>query len=222
MIETALKLADEQKNNPALTLDSPELQEGVRGIVASRFVEFFYKPVLILSENEGKLKGSGRSIPELNLKEVLSDCSDLLVRFGGHAVAAGCSLIPENLEAFRDRFIAMCYERIPDSLVPKLELDGALDYSELNEQFVEQLNRLQPFGEGNPEPLFSVNTPELPFTSLKQKHVKWKLNGNVEIIGWNCSEPFTNSLPSLLAVNLGFNEFRGQRSIQLNIQDIQI
>ena len=200
---------------------SPEFHEGVNGIVATRLVESFYKPVLILSENEGKLKGSGRSIPELNLKDVLSDCSDLLERFGGHAAAAGCSLIPENLEAFRDRFIALCDDRLPASLVPKLQLDGALDYSELTEQFMEQLNRLQPFGEGNPEPLFSVNTPESPFTSLKQKHVKWKLNGNVEIIGWNCSEPFTNDLPSELAVNLGFNEFRGQRSIQLTIQDIQ-
>mgnify|MGYP003323338529 FL=1 len=222
MIQTALKLADEQKNNPALILVSPEFHEGVNGIVATRLVESFYKPVLILSENEGKIKGSGRSIPELNLKDVLSDCSDLLERFGGHAAAAGCSLIPENLEAFRDRFIELCDERLPASLVPKLQLDGTLDYPELNNQFVEQLNRLQPFGEGNPEPLFSVNTPESPFTSLKQKHVKWKLNGNVEIIGWNCSEPFTNSLPSQLAVNLGFNEFRGQRSIQLTIQDIQI
>jgi len=221
MIETALKLADEQKNYPALILVSPEFHEGVNGIVATRLVESFYKPVLILSENEGKLKGSGRSIPELNLKDVLSDCSDLLERFGGHAAAAGCSLIPEHLEAFRDRFIALCDERLPASLVPKLELDGVLDYPKLNEKFVEQLNRLQPFGEGNPEPLFSVNTPELPFTSLKQKHVKWNLNGNVEIIGWNCSEPFTNSLPSQLAVSLGFNEFRGHRSIQLIIQDSQ-
>jgi len=222
MIQIALKLADEQKNNPALILVSPEFHEGVNGIVATRLVESFYKPVLIFSENEGKLKGSGRSIPELNLKEVLSDCSDLLERFGGHAAAAGCSLILEHLASFRDRFIALCDERLPASLVPKLELDGALDYAELNEQFVEQLNRLQPFGEGNPEPLFSVNTPELPFTSLKQKHVKWNLNGNVEIIGWNCSETFTNSLPSQLAVNLGFNEFRGHRSIQLIIQDTQI
>jgi len=219
MIQTALKLADEQKDNPALILVSPEFHEGVNGIVATRLVESFYKPVLILSENEGKIKGSGRSIPELNLKDVLSDCSDLLVRFGGHAAAAGCSLIPENLEAFRDRFIELCDDRLPDSLVPKLQLDGALDYSELTEQFLEQLNRLQPFGEGNPEPLFSVNTPDSPFTSLKQKHVKWKLNGNVEIIGWNRSETFTNGLPSELAVTLGFNEFRGQRSIQLIIQD---
>jgi len=221
MIQTALKLADEQKNNSALVLVSPEFHEGVNGIVATRLVERFYKPVLLLSQNEGKLKGSGRSIPELNLKEVLSDCSDLLVRFGGHAAAAGCSLIPENLEAFRDRFIAFCDELLPAPLVPELKLDGALDYSELTEQFMEQLNRLQPFGEGNPDPLFSVNTPKSPFTSIKQKHVKWKLNGNVEIIGWNRSESFTNDLPSELAVNLGFNEFRGQRSIQLIIQDSQ-
>ena len=158
----------------------------------------------------------------MNLNEVLSECYDFLERFGGHAEAAGCSLITENLDAFRDRFIELCGERLPTSLVPKLHLDGTLDYPELNNQFVEQLNRLQPFGEGNPEPLFSVNTPELPFTSLKQKHVKWNLNGNVEIIGWNCSEPFTNSLPSQLAVNLGFNEFRGHRSIQLTIQDTLI
>lgn len=222
MFKTAIKLADKQKNNSALILVSPDFHEGVNGIVATRLVERFYKPVLILTENEVKIKGSGRSIPELNLKDVLSDCSDLLDRFGGHSAAAGCSLIPENLKAFQKRFIAMCDERLPVSLVPKLQLDGKLDYPELNEQFVEQLSRLQPFGEGNPEPLFSVNTPEFPFSSLKQKHVKWNLNGNVEIIGWNCSETFTNSLPSQLAVNLGFNEFRGKRSIQLTIQDIQI
>ena len=222
MIQTALKLANEQKNNPALILVSPEFHEGVNGIVATRLVESFYKPVLILSEIEGKLKGSGRSIPELNLKEVLSDCSDFLERFGGHSAAAGFSLIPENLEAFRGRFIELCDERLPASLVPKLQLDGTLDYPELNNQFVEQLNRLQPFGEGNPEPLFSVNTPELPFTSLKQKHVKWNLNGNVEIIGWNFSEPLSKKLPTKLAVNLGFNEFRGHRSIQLTIQDTLI
>ena len=142
-------------------------------------------------------------------------------RFGGHSAAAGCSLNTEHLESFRDRFITLCDERLPASLVPKLKLDGTLDYPDLTEQFMEQLNRLQPFGEGNPEPLFSVSTPESPFTSLKQKHVKWKLNGNVEIIGWNLSESFIKDLPSELAVNLGYNEFRGQRSIQLIIQDSQ-
>ncbi len=72
------------------------------------------------------------------------------------------------------------------------------------------------------EPLFSIETPELPFTLLNEKHVKWQVNGNVEIIGWNRAETYAENLPSQLAVNLSFNEFRGKRKIQLNIQDSQI
>ena len=221
MLETALTLVEEQKHNPALILTSPEFHEGINGIVATRLVERFYKPVLILSEREKKLKGSGRSIPELHLKDALSECADLLERFGGHAAAAGCRLIPENLNEFRKRFFAFCKKNIPESIEPKLQLDGSLDFPKLTNMFVEQLERLQPFGEGNQEPLFSVETPESPFTRLKEIHVKWQVNGNVEIIGWNRAENYAEKLPSQLAVNLGFNEFRGRRKIQLTIQDSQ-
>jgi single-stranded-DNA-specific exonuclease len=185
-------------------------------------VERFYKPVLILSEREGKLKGSGRSIPELHLKDALAECADLLERFGGHAAAAGCRLIPENIDAFRERFFAFCKKNIPESIEPKLQLDGYLEFPKLTNMFVEQLDRLQPFGEGNQEPLFSIETPELPFTRLKEKHVKWQVNGNVEIIGWNCAENYSEKPPSQLAVNLGFNEFHGRLKIQLTIQDSQV
>jgi single-stranded-DNA-specific exonuclease len=219
MLETALALAEKQKHNPALILTSPEFHEGINGIVATRLVERYYKPVLILSEREEKLKGSGRSIPELHLKDALSECGDLLDRFGGHAAAAGCSLIPGNLNEFRKRFLAFCQKNIPESIEPKLLLDGCLEFPKLTNLFVEQLDRLQPFGEGNQEPLFSIETPKLPFTLLKEKHVKWQVNGNVEIIGWNLAETYAEQPPSQLAVNLGFNEFRGRRKIQLNIQD---
>ena len=222
MLETALALAETQKKFPALILSSPEFHEGINGIVAARLVERFYKPVLILSEREKKLKGSGRSIPELHLKDALSECADLLERFGGHAAAAGCSLIPGNLNEFRERFFAFCREHIPKSIEPKLQLDGSLDFPKLTNLFVEQLDRLQPFGEGNQEPLFSIETPELPFTLLNEKHVKWQVNENVEIIGWNRAETYAEKPPSQLAVNLGFNEFRGRRKIQLNIQDSRV
>ena len=222
MLETALALAETQKHFPALILTSPEFHEGINGIVATRLVERFYKPVLVLSEREEKLKGSGRSIPELHLKDALSGCSDLLERFGGHAAAAGCSLIPENLDAFRNRFFAFCREHIPESIEPSLKLDGSLEFPKLTDLFVEQLDRLQPFGEGNPEPLFSMETPELPFSLIKDKHVKWQLNGNVEIIGWNRAEMYAENPPSKLAVNLAFNEFRGRRKIQLTIQDSRV
>jgi len=228
MLETAFNLAEKQKNDPALILVSPEFHEGINGIVATRLVERFYKPVLILSESEDtktaekRLKGSGRSIPELHLKDALSACSDLLLRFGGHAAAAGCSLLPEKLTELRERFFAYCQQNIPKTLEPNLQLDGILDLPELTNSFVEQLDRLQPFGEGNQEPLFSVSTPETPFMPLKETHVKWQLNENVEIIGWNRADSFTEKPPSQLAVNLGFNEFRGRRKIQLNIQDSRV
>ena len=228
MLETALSLAETQKSDPALILVSPEFHEGINGIVATRLVERFYKPVIILSEQEvsvsgeKKLKGSGRSIPELNLKDALSACSDLLLRFGGHAAAAGCSLLPEKFTEFRKRFFAFCHKHIPETLEPNLQLDGILEFPELTNTFVEQLDRLQPFGEGNQEPLFSVNAPKTPFMSLKEVHVKWQLNGNVEIIGWNRVDSFTGEPPSQLAVNLCFNEFRGRRKIQLNIQDSRV
>ena len=154
MLETALTLAEEQRHNPALILTSPEFHEGINGIVATRLVERFYKPVLILSEREEKLKGSGRSIPELHLKDALAECADLLERFGGHAAAAGCRLIPENIDAFRERFFAFCKKNIPESIEPKLQLDGYLEFPKLTNMFVDQLERLQPFGEGNQEPLF--------------------------------------------------------------------
>ena len=227
MLETAFNLAEKQKNDPALILVSPEFHEGINGIVATRLVERFYKPVLILSESEDtktaekRLKGSGRSIPELHLKDALSACSDLLLRFGGHAAAAGCSLLPEKLTELRERFFTYCQQNIPETLEPNLQLDGILEFPELTNTFVEQLDRLQPFGEGNQEPLFSVNAPGTPFMELKGMHVKWQLNGNVEIIGWNRVDSFTGEPPSQLAVNLCFNEFRGRRKIQLTIQDSQ-
>lgn len=225
MIETAIRLAETQKNDPALIIVSPEFHEGINGIVATRLVERFYKPVIILSEQEAsvsgekKFKGSGRSIPELHLKNALSACSDLLLRYGGHAAAAGCSLRPDKFPEFRQRFFLFCHENFPKKLEPNLKLDGILDFPEITNSFVEQLERLQPFGEGNQEPLFSVNAPETPFIPLKKIHVKWQLNSNVEIIGWNCADCYKEKPPSKLAVNLGFNEFRGRRIIQLNIQD---
>jgi single-stranded-DNA-specific exonuclease len=227
MLETAVALAEAQQEEPALILTSSDFHEGVNGIVATRLVERFYKPVLILSESyssvydEKRLKGSGRSIPELHLKDAFSACSDLLLRFGGHAAAAGCSLLPENLGEFRERFFAFCQQHIPETLEPNLQLDGILDLPELTNSFVEQLDRLQPFGEGNQEPLFSVSTPETPFMPIKKMHVKWQVNRNVEIIGWNRADSFLEKPPSQLAVNLGFNEFRGRRKIQLNIKDSQ-
>ena len=219
MLELALSLSETQKKFPALILSSPEFHEGINGIVATRLVEKFYKPAIVLTRVNEKLKGSGRSIPDLNLKEALSECSNLLERFGGHSAAAGFSLEQENLNAFRECFFEFCNKRISKSLEPLLKLDGQLELTELSDIFLEQFELLEPFGMGNDEPIFRIKTPEISFFLIKGKHVKWEINDNLEIIGWNLARNFEKKLPSQLAVNLGYNEFRGKRKIQLTIQD---
>jgi len=219
MFELAMSLSDAQKNFPAIILSSPEFHEGINGIVATRLVEQFYKPVIVLTEKKEKLKGSGRSIPELNLKEALSACSEFLIRFGGHSAAAGFSLMQENLKSFKECFFEFCSKRISESFEPHLNLDGKLKLTELTDKFVKQFELLEPFGMGNDEPIFEIKTPEKSFITIKGIHVKWEISDNLEIIGWNLARSFEEKLPSQMAVNLGFNEFRGRRKIQLTIQD---
>ena len=196
MLEKALDQCEKQKDSPAMILVSPKTGD--------------------------KLKGSGRSIPEFHLRDALSRCSSLLERFGGHSAAAGCSLIIGNLSAFRESFFAICEELIPVSTEPKLTIDGIIKLTKVSEKFVEQIDSLQPFGEGNHEPLFEILAPSKPFKLLKEKHVKWDIEGNIDILGWNLAESFLKSYPSKLVVNLGFNEFGGIRKIQLTINDYQI
>jgi len=222
MLDRALILSEREMDNPAMILASPDFHEGINGIVATRLVERFYKPVIILTKDGEKLKGSGRSIPELHLRDALSGCSNLLDRFGGHSAAAGCTLILDNLSAFRERFFNICKELIPSSAEPKLKIDGDLKLTEISDKFVEQIDRIQPFGEGNQEPLFEILAPNKPFKLLKKKHVKWDIEGNIDILGWNLAETFLKAPPSRLVVNLGFNEFGGIRKIQLTINDYQI
>tara|TARA_Y100001970_G_C14229511_1_gene857749 strand:+ start:682 stop:2367 length:1686 start_codon:yes stop_codon:yes gene_type:complete len=219
MLEDALLISEKQTNDPALILTSPSFHEGINGLVATRLMERYYKPVIILTEYTKKLKGSGRSIPELNLKNALSECGELLERFGGHSAAAGCSLLPKNLNAFRERFFSVCKELIPAKIEPKIEIDGFLELTKLSEKFVEQIDRLQPFGEGNQEPIFEIIAPKKPFKLLKKKHVKWNISDDFDILGWDLANSFLKNPPSKLVVNLGFNEFAGSRKIQMTIKD---
>jgi len=221
MRDAAFRIAASQRDRHSLVIAHPEFHEGVNGIVAARLVDRYHKPTIILSQNGDSLKGSARSIPELHVKQALESCADLLDRFGGHAAAAGCALSTDRLDEFSARFEAFCRAALPELPNPKLEIDGMLDESVISDQLVEQLERLQPFGEANPEPIFVVQAPEQEFQTMKDRHVKWQLNGSVEIVGWNLAEMFEQQPPSQLAVTLGFNEFRGRRRVQMLIQEVQ-
>ncbi|HMM38795.1 MAG TPA: single-stranded-DNA-specific exonuclease RecJ [Desulfovibrio sp.] len=138
-----------------LALFGAHWHPGVIGIVASRVVEEFYLPTLILCSEGEKLKGSGRSVDEFDLHAGLRSFSDILLGFGGHRQAAGLSLAPENLEPLRERFHAAVLEQVGDrALRPVLKLDRELAFGEISHVLLKELELLQPFGVGNPEPVF--------------------------------------------------------------------
>ncbi|MDO9631599.1 MAG: single-stranded-DNA-specific exonuclease RecJ, partial [Humidesulfovibrio sp.] len=165
ILEQALAQAEEQKDRLGLVLAGEDWHAGVIGIVASRVVERHYKPVLMLCrEGEGEAahwKGSGRSVAEFDLHEGLSGLEHLFLGFGGHKQAAGLSMPLENLEALREGFhLAVAAALGPVPLRPSLKLDRELAFGDISFTLLKELEMLQPFGMGNPEPLF-VSPPVL-------------------------------------------------------------
>lgn len=158
--------------------------QGVIGIVASRVVERFGKPAIIVSVDEnGEGKGSGRSIAGVSLYNAIAACGDLLIRFGGHALAAGLSVREENLPAFRKAVNAWAAQEHPVLKRPALRLDAPLALSGLKEEDVAALSVLAPFGHGNPTPVFFVENAVIdavyPLSEGKHTRLRLKQGGGV-------------------------------------------
>jgi len=152
----AMEQANSQAGQPAMVLHAPHWHQGVIGIVASRVVDAHYRPTLIITADNGKLKGSGRSIPEVDLHAALVSCQDLLLAFGGHHQAAGLSLAPENLDLLRELFRKAVQGQLGETNPsPTLRLDGELSFKDIHQELLKELDLLGPFGCGNPEPVFS-------------------------------------------------------------------
>ena len=144
----------EIKEDDVLVIFLPKCHESLAGIVAGRVREKYYKPVFVLTRAEDGLKGSGRSIETWHMYEGLNRCRDLLTKFGGHKMAAGLSLEEKNLEQFR-RKINERSGIAPEDLVEKVLIDMQLPFANVTERFVEELKVLEPFGKGNPKPVFA-------------------------------------------------------------------
>lgn len=141
----------------ALVLSAEKWHAGVIGIVASRIVEEFYRPTALICVQDGVGKGSARSIPGFDLYEGLVGCSDLLLGFGGHKYAAGFTIAEDNIPLFRERLGALVLERIgSEGFVRTLSVDGSVTLDELTLDLMEKIEKLGPFGQGNPEPRLGV------------------------------------------------------------------
>ena len=165
---------------------------GVLGIVASKMLEKYYLPTVIMGSMNGLIKGSVRSVEGLNIYEVLQECGDFLVQFGGHNQAAGITLRPENLEGFRKKFDGICAGMLPAERRQKeLQIDSRLDIDEITANFMNVLEQFTPYGYGNREPLFLSSNLVLAGKPrlLKEKHVKFSVRGGngrlFDVIGFD-------------------------------------
>ncbi len=217
-----------------LVLFGEDWHQGVIGIVASRIVEVFYRPVLILCVDGDMLKGSGRSVNEFDLYSGLCRCADVLAGFGGHRQAAGLRVAPSRLEELRERFDAVVREDLgTDPLTPVLSLDGELGFVDAsNFTVLKALELLQPFGIGNPEPVFASSSlivrKRRAFGHAREHVVLDVLEETSGITlqakAWKLAEEFPPSVTGKrlrLAFTPGINAYNGIASIELRVRDWQ-
>lgn len=208
-----------------IVLASGDWHPGVIGIVASRMVDLYHRPTILISLQDGVGRGSGRSIPGFHLYKALHACEEMLVKFGGHRQAAGLSIDEETLVAFSDRFDEVASGLLTEEdLIPEIVLDGEIGPEELTLDAAELLERLAPFGMGNPEPHFALRGARvLARRILKESHLKLVLDvggRRVEAIGFNMAD---RPVPDLadLAISIQINEWNGKRGLQLRIKDMR-
>jgi len=215
--------AEATADDPGIVVKSEAFHEGVIGITAARLVEIYHRPVVVLAENADSFKGSARSLPGVNLAAVFEACADLLSEHGGHAAAAGCRIPKENLAAFRQRFAEACARLADHAEPPAEEMDATLDPAAIPPDLVEQLQRLEPFGQQNPEPSFLVESHGLPEPRpFGRGHLKWPINGGAEMVAWGAAERAADATAGArYRVRLGFNEYRGNRKVQLTVDEFR-
>ena len=226
-LETARELADLEAD--IMVIFDEGFHEGVTGLVAGRLSDERYRPVLVGKVDGPRIRGSARSIPEFHITEALEQCSDLLVKYGGHAQAAGFTLEVQNRSDFIARMEELAEQELGDTqLQPTLEIDATVDFDELDDSLMAFIDRLQPCGMGNPYPILS--TPNVTVLSKRmvgkgRRHLKLSLrqSGKVfDAIGFGLGDR-ADSLPRTveLAYRLERNEFRGVVSLQLNVLDLR-
>jgi single-stranded-DNA-specific exonuclease len=229
ILNEALDQAGKKLDRPGMVLFAPHWHAGVIGIVASRVVEAHYRPTLILTQDGERLKGSGRSTEEVDLHGALAACASLLAGFGGHRQAAGLSLAPENLEALETAFCAAVVAQVgPKPLTPTLRLDGELPFAAVSFDLLKELELLQPFGPGNPEPTFF--SPPVRVTGHKvfgKGHVRLSLLDETRRItltakAWRQADTLPRTLSGhtiQVAFRPRIDRYSGIPSIELEVKD---
>ncbi len=219
------------ENDKAIVLASEGWHQGVIGIVASRLVERYHLPTVLIAIDNGEGKGSARSIPGFHLFEALRRCEDTLIRYGGHKYAAGLTIKPENVERFRDKMKAVTKEMLTDEdLVLKMFVDAEIELDQIDNGFVDILEMFSPFGPMNMRPVFLTRNLEVYGQPYKvgKNHLKMRVrkgNTTLDVIGFGFGElvrPLSMRAGTIdMTYVIEYNHWNGVARIQLRVKDIR-
>jgi len=231
---TIINSSDSMKERKTTVLYNPMWHKGVIGIVASRLIDYYYRPTIICTKSNGYITGSCRSVAGFNLYSAIESCQELLETFGGHMYAAGLTIKEENLERFVTKFEHVVSKMItPDEMSPRIDADLELDVAEINDRLYRILEQFEPFGPGNMSPVFvSRNVCDggsVMCVGKDQEHLKFSVS----------DESILHSIPAIafrqssayefvkdrkafdVCYSIEPNSYRGKRSIQLKVCDIK-
>ena len=221
-----------EKNNlnerNTIVLMGKNWHHGVIGIVSSKITELYFKPSILLCEEDTSGKGSGRSIPGFDLYEALTECSDTIDKFGGHSMAVGINVKKEKFEEFKEKLEQIAKQKHIEEIVPILKIDAQANLEEIDKDMVESLSELEPYGEENKMPLFAIRNLKIDsIRALSEgKHLKLTLKDErnmINAIGFNLgylSNEYKIGDKIDVVGNLEINTFNGVDNIQINLKDL--
>ncbi|MEW6050810.1 MAG: single-stranded-DNA-specific exonuclease RecJ [Candidatus Zixiibacteriota bacterium] len=225
------ELVDVQQDR-AIVLAEEGWHQGVIGIVASRLVERFHLPTVMIAISDGEGKGSARSIPGFHLCEALKECEHLLIKYGGHKYAAGLSILPENIPEFREKFKEVSAKFLtPEDIVPKLFIDLEIELSEIDDAFMDAIEAFSPFGPQNMRPIFLTRNCEVlgtPYT-VGNNHLKMKVRKGesvFDVIGFGFGDMARVISDRGCLVDIvyavEYNTYNEVTQIQIRLRDIKL
>jgi single-stranded-DNA-specific exonuclease len=201
------------------------------GIVASRLIDHYYRPTIVLTQSNGKVTGSARSVSGFNIYEAIHECRDLLENYGGHFFAAGMTMLPEKVEDFKDRFEQIVASRItPELCIPEILIDAEINFSDIKPSFFSILQQFEPFGPANMRPVF-LTRRVVDYRGwskvVKETHLRFVVQQPhrevVEGIGFGLAHfyPLLEKGPVDLVYTIDENEFNGTTKLQLKVLDVR-
>jgi len=234
-LEEALKMIEKNtdlSSDKVIVLSSSSWHQGVIGIVASRLVERFHRPAILIAIDGDEGKGSARSIPEFHLHDALRECKEFLLKYGGHKYAAGLSILPENIDCFREKLKMITDKKLKDEdLVPKITIDSELELEGIDHKLVDMLELFSPFGPQNLRPVFITKSLEVfgePYI-VGNNHLRFKVKKNDKVfdaIGFGLGDwakPLSMKKIKIdLVYVVGKNEWNDSIQLQLQVRDLRI